>query len=79
MIKDQEAIHLENIAHQALDSQAINFEAAGSESLARPDRDIMRQGFQFDQYLQRFETALVTFAGGDSLVVCVLPPTSGGV
>lgn len=51
MIKEQEAIHLENIAHQALDSQARDFGAAGCEPLSRPDQDVVRQGFQLDQDL----------------------------
>ena len=69
MIKEQEAIHLEYVANQALDPQTSDFRAVGSQPLPRPDQDIMSQSFQLDQDLLGFEAFLVAFAGGQTLFI----------
>ena len=69
LIKDQEAIHLEYVSNQALDTQASYFGAAGRQPLSCPDQNVMGQGFQLDQHLLSFETALIALSSSQSLLI----------
>jgi hypothetical protein len=69
LIPDQQASHLEDIPNQALNSQASDFGAIWGEPVTCPEQDIVRQDFQLDQHLLRFETTLIAFGTCQTLLI----------
>jgi hypothetical protein len=63
VIEDNQAVNMEDIAHQTFDTEACYPGTLGGQPAASPDQGIVGQGFQLGEHLLGLEAFLVAAEG----------------
>ena len=69
MIENNLAVNMEYVAHPTFDTEAGYLGTVRGQPAARPDQDIVSQGFQLNEHLLGLEAFLVAPGSTQSLLV----------